>query len=337
MYKVITTKGIVPITNVHIGDKLYEYGTGDPIEVKDIITTDCKNGVRLTFTDGRSEIYGCCEYVPVGVLVQAKDIVDKHIDGVFYLYEVEFDRKRITEPLYPDPYVVGAFFMYGDYSDEYLNLPMGRYEANNNISHKYNIDYFPTIGNGKVYFQWKGKNTDHRITWKEFFSKYDFYAKDKCGVQPPIPLDYMFGWKNDRVQFIRGAFDLGYHPELNPDRVAVNHWSKERLEWLQWMVWSMGIPAEIVEYPEYNDGKVKYQLNVLGVGDRYPGFFYWSYLEQQIIKDYLHPRLDHIKQFGIAKAELIDEPYVMTTPIFAKDTIFLSSQFLPRCTKVATM
>lgn len=335
MYKVITTQGIKPITDVNIGDKLYEYGTGDPIEVKDVLTTECMNSVKITFTDGREEVYGCCEYVPVGVLVTAKEIVDKETPGCFYLYEVEFDRKRITEPLYPDPYVAGAFFMYGDYSDEYLNLPLNRVEANNNISHKYNIDYFDgRIGNNKVYYQWKGKKTDTPITWEEFFPGYDFYAKYRCGVQPPIPLEYMFGWKSDRVQFIRGAFDVGYHPELTPDQVSVNHWSKERLEWLQWMVWSMGIPAEIKDYPEYKDDRVRYQLNILGEGDRYPGFFYWSYLEQQIINDYLHPRLDHPKQFGIAKAELIEGPYKMITPVFAKDTIFLSAQFLPRCTKV---
>ena len=334
MYKVITTQGIKPINAVNIGDKLYEYGTGDPIEVKDIVHTQCKNSVKVTFSDRREEIYGCCEYIPVGVLVTAKELADREVPGVFFQYEVEFDRKRIRDPLYPDPYVAGALFMYGDYQDEYINLPSKRLEANANIFHGYNIEnHSIDTDNDKAYYKYSGKVDNPKITWKEFFSKYDFYAKDKCGIQPPIPLDYMFAWKKDRVQFIRGAFDVGYNIKLNPDRVCVNHWCKERLEWLQWIIWSMGIPAEIKEYPEYEDDKVKYQLNVLGTAERYPGFFYWSYLEHQIYQDYEHPLLDHPAHFGIVKAELIEGVYNMITPIFAKNTIYYSAQFLPRCSK----
>jgi len=333
MFKVITTRGILPVTDVVIGDTVYEYGTGNPIEVRSIDTVTFDSGVKITFSDGREDVYGCCEYIPVGVYKHAKDIPEDGIEGAFFLYEVEFDRKRITEPLYPDPYVAGALLMYGDYNDPYLNLPSGRYEVNNNLSHTYNIEYFPTIGTGKLYFQWKGKDTDHRITWDEFFPGYNFFAKTHCIASTPIPLEYMFAWKKDRVQFIRGAFDIGYRKDLTPDQVSVNHWSKERLEWLQWMIWSMGIPCELKEYPEYDNDKIKYQLNVLDYAARYPGFFYWSYLEQQIVKNYMYPSLEHRRTFGIVKTEKIEGPIQIPRLVFDKPTIYYTSQFLPRCSE----
>jgi hypothetical protein len=332
MYKVLTQKGIVPVNKLLYGDKVYEYGTNRMLEVKSLIETQCDKSIKIIYSDGRIEMYFCNEDTLIRSNIKKACELSKADENIpIPLCGIEFNPGKVKEPLYPDPYTAAALLIYGDFSEEYLNYPLNRVEANCVFSHKYNVDYFPLIKRNKVYFQWKGKETDHRITWAEFFPKYDFYAKTKCGDSPAIPYDYMFASLKDRIQFIRGAFDMGYNKNITPESVSINHWSKDRLEWLQWIIRSTGIPCEIKDFgDQFNDLEKRYQLNISGRMELYPGFFYWiEYLEQMISYDQEHIFRPRVQPFKIKKIEVINEPCISYIPILERKALFMSSQFIP--------
>ena len=272
-------------------------------------------------------MYTCDDYVFTGRdIIQACNLTSNNIkDSRIRLFPLIFLPDKVSRPLYPDPYVAGALFIYGNYDDEYLNLPLDRYQVNNNFSHGYNVEYFPLLGKNTVYFQWKGKDTDHRITWKEFFPCYEFFAKNKDTSMPPIPDDYMYSTYKDRVQFIRGVFDLGYMKSDSPDYASINHWSKERLELVQRMLWSMGIPSQ----PK----RTRWRLDIMGSLKDYPGFFYWRpFIDNMIMTDRNVIKTDPPLRYGITKITKIkNKPGVTKHLILEKpQSLFSTIDYLPR-------
>ena len=337
MYKVLTTKGIKPVSDIIFGDIIYEYKTNRLLLVKGVSSCECDKLIDIEYNDGRHQMFYCNENVLINHkdIIQACKLINNIPNNEINTYPQIFD--GIYNTLDPDPYIASALLGYGDYEDEYINYPLKRVEANCTFSHKYNVDYFPIIKDGKVYFQWKGKDTDKRITWKEFFPTSRFYAKTKSVKDPAFPYEYMFSSFNNRIQFIRGLFDMGYDMDLIYDHSSIIHWSKDRLKWFQWIMWSLGMTSIIQEY------KDKYLLRGIRWTSKYPGNFYWiDYIKNMIYEtnvisyingtfpSYEYPYNLRTK-LKIKKVTELNTPEVSYQIITDKPrSIFISDNFLPR-------
>ena len=106
---IITQNGIVSISNVHIGDRVYDFHTGKMLEVKDVIESKCTDIMQVLYSDGRKEF--------------------KLHDDVLYggkkeLRPLEFNPDKVKDPLYPDPNIAGVLLIYGDYDSNEIKLPL---------------------------------------------------------------------------------------------------------------------------------------------------------------------------------------------------------------------
>lgn len=338
--KVLTNRGVLDIADVNIGDYLYEWRTGNPLEVKDIWMIPFRNMYEVKYSDGRVEYHTDVEhlYLDEHFLPPHRPCCEcmrtKHYP--INLYPTIFDKDKILSPLIPDPYVAAALMIYGDQNDPYLNYPLDRTEANNQFSHKYNVDYFPQTGPNKAYFQRKGKTTDHRITWEEFFYRYSFYATTHKEGDSLIPREYLYASYNDRVQFVRGIFDMGYIQKRSPDTVSVFHTEKEKLEVVQQFLWSMGLISEIVYDDSAKTSRV-WRLDIKGLFQDYPGFFYHRpYIENMIETDNRILKRDPLFRVTVVDirayeccSEMIHNP-IPHIVLERNHMVYTSANFLPR-------
>lgn len=320
---IITQNGIVSISNVHIGDRVYDFHTGKMLEVKDVIESKCTDIMQVLYSDGRKEF--------------------KLHDDVLYggkkeLRPLEFNPDKVKDPLYPDPNIAGVLLIYGDYDSNEIKLPLDMDEINNLFAHNYNLDYGMITNRNTVNFSFN-HSPNRFITWDEFFPHYDFYAKSKKITSSAVPNEYMYSSIKDRIQFIRGIFDVGYNKKRFPDSIGIEHWNEERLLLVQRMLWSLGVPS-IVEYnPVYidDDNMVreyqydrKYHLKILGDKDSYPGFFYdINNLEYMIGKDSWERKLNPQWIFKIVNCKHYCHGY-MKNIILEKPTWYYTADYLPR-------
>lgn len=249
-----TQHGIIPINYIEIGDKVYSYESGKELEVLGVSHRD-EDIYEIEYNDGRISYNTGREL--------------KYLDKlVLYQRYIDYG-KKITNPLYPDPYITGALLIYGDVNDPYLNLPSDCIEVNNLFAHKYQLTYGGTISaEGKSYFRYIGDGINKLITWEKFFENYTFSANQETYEDPPlIPLEYQRASITDRLKFIRGVFDVGYNKSIFVGNCGITHTSEEKLLEVQKILWSLGILSSMSD----NDG---YQLHVLGKHSMYPGHFY---------------------------------------------------------------
>ena len=284
--KVITTKGIKEISHLRPGDQLYRYQDGKPITITDTFTKPTGEIYRLHYNDGRSVIcqegdvvhLGFCRNMPIQKIDECDNLKQLHMRK-FQLPEplrcespVELDFKRFPINKLPDPYVAGALFTYGAYDDPYMRLPEWTWRVNGVLANKYQMEYAQDLSvSGWYYFSYCNSGYQ-KITWHDFFPGHTFFAKDKCFMSDMVPEEYRYGSILSRWQYLHGAFDAGYDHKVFPDEVGIVHWSKERLEVVQWIMWSLGITSEIVYLPNV-DKERPYQLTVTGKYAGYPGFF----------------------------------------------------------------
>ena len=265
---ILTSKGMMLENNIFQGDKVYDYNTNSWIEVKDVIYKPITRLFKVNYSDGRMQYIADNEM---------NEFISCDIE--IKLHAIDFYTK-IRNKLTPNPYIVGALLMYGDYNREYINIPSEYSDAINAICNEYHYTYeLDPTDSSRVLFRYNSDFTLEYITWNEFFKQYQFFARNKNIDDPVFPKEYMYGSIEDRIQFIRGAFDAGYNKKDSPDNVSLNHWSYERLECFQWILWSLGICSEVSTFSTES----AYRLDILS--DRiwcppiskvnsYPGFFY---------------------------------------------------------------
>lgn len=321
--KIITHKGIINISEVNIGDKVYEYNTGKLLEVRGIKKSKDTEIFEVTFSDKRTSLRTHDEILPAGE-IETKPL--------------EFNHDKVVKPLYPDPYIAGALFIYGNHEDKYLSLPLDMDAANNEFANKYNLDYGNRLDHNIVYFSYS-YTPNKLITWREFFKDYDFYAKTKKKSSPIIPNEYMYGSIKDRIQFIMGVFDLGYDKTRFPDFVAIQHWNEDMLKLVQKILWSLGVPS-VVEYdPIYRDDERmihkylynrEYRLRILGDKSRWPGFFYdINKLEHFIIEDSWIKKLEPKWIFKVQSSKRYCHGF-MNNIVLDKPSWYYTENYLPR-------
>ena len=335
---VLTSKGYQYEKNVFIGDKLYDYFTGEFLPIIDIKYQQVGQMYSVIYSDSRIEYYDENEWVLFNNdAVHPYELIDRKMPSkTIGMYPIEYDF-GIQRPLYPDPYVAGALFMFGDYEDPYINIKETNLIFPSNefismLSYKYNIGY---SGNTINHFSRNGED----ITWEEFFSNYTFYASSQKIYDPIIPYEYQFAKKNDRIQFVRAIFDIGYNKSVTTDRASVNHWNYGRLELLQKILWSLGVPSIIRERGEKEKDFYKWRLEILGKKRNYPGLFYnIDNIEDMIALDYNVLNTDpnfKLKIEEVNKVDLMGRNDDVIIPIFYTDRphcVYLSSQYLPRIT-----
>ena len=319
---VITEHGMKDINEVNIGDKVYEYDTGELIEVENIVQS-LEPIIRIDFSDGRMDYR----------------VINETIPGNFKIKALEF--KGLKDPLYPDPNLVGAIFTYADHSDEYVNLPMDMDQVNNLFSHKYHVKYANKIEKNKVYFA-NISTPDKILKWEEMFSHYDFYAKNKNVWDKIIPENYVYSSIKDRIQFIMGVFDMGYDFRRFGHNVAISHHNEDMLKVIQKILWSLGILSKIAYIPGWTDNdnqfhyypyKRFYVLQLLGKDRNYPGLFYErEYIEKIITMEDILDRINRRYILKLINKKKYGESYISNL-VFDKPRWFYTENYLPRLSK----
>lgn len=337
-----TNRGNVEISQIVPGDFVYLYmdpkemskcNTKLMSEVKRVIQKDTCSVWRIEYSDGRTQFVDQLSNIYTGV-------------GITSLYAAFADREKllapikqaqvdwypgvVRSPLMPDPYIAGALITHGDYDDEYINLPLDRDSADSFFGDKYQVDYAEKLGNNRIYVRWKNGPEEIPITWREFFPKQNFFAKTHQLTDKLIPDDYMYASTKDRIQYIRGAFDVGYDTDMFPDEVAIASRDEYRLRKIQYMLWSLGIVSGVTYDPNLLAGRDRlYRLDVLSqIPD--PGFFYdINKIEHQILNE---PRRYCKKKFNlnIVRAEKVGIGYTHELILEDHEMIYLDDLLLPR-------
>lgn len=310
--------------NARIGDIVYEYGTGHEFTIEKFIDSDIEDIYKIEYNDGR--ITFCRE---------SELRLYKNMD--VFPYYINYNKDRVINLLTPDPYIAGALLIYGDSSDEYVNLPFDSDAVNNLFSHKYQLNYGNKLSlDGKLYFTYNGDSVDKLITWKEFFpNNYTFFAKFKDDKHPLVPLEYQRASINNRKQFIRGVFDVGYNKEVFPDTCGILHEKMDNLLEVQKILWSLGI-LSIVTYntnlPVTCKGK-NYRLEVVGGYDGYPGFFYNIDSIERMIIHGKHSGGTNFK-LQIKSVEWYSKTYMRNILLRKPYVHYLMDNFLPRISEL---
>ena len=271
MIKIQSLRGDLSIFDITYGDMVYNiHGK----EVKVIGDKYYKKAevYRVHYNDGRSSLHLLKDFLHTdyGRMV-LKDLINKSIKPNVTLYQIPYGT-RSRDILIPDPYVQGALLSYGDTNKEFINLPIGRNKVYPHLMNKYQMTYAELpIKDSLAFFRYQGNNSHTAITWREFFYLDDnLFARDGS-----LPLKIKRATINDRWQFVRGAFDIGYDPSLfNEEQCGICHKSLAPLMRVQSLLWGLGINSTISEDVKDNQFKWRYRLAILGDATTFPNNFY---------------------------------------------------------------
>lgn len=327
---VLSGRGVVDISDLFPGDTVIEYKTGARIPVLNTVKRELHDIWELEFTDGRKMNFSSVDRVYTGKeiipLIYALKREGKDFGNVKQ-FPVEL-QKDVVSPLLPDPYIAGALIMYGDFDDEYINLPLDRRAADSLFGDKYNVENAEKLGDNTVYFYPVNTPPENPITWKEFFPKYDFYAKSKMLEDTMFPSEYMHGTLKTRDQFIRGIFDVGWNKRMFPNNVSIAHKHEFRLKEVQKLLWSMGLCSKVSYDPELPAARGReYRLDLLGKASTYPGVFYDIDAMENFILNHNPPLPFELR---VVKCKRICRGWMYNVLLPQEHLLYLDANFLPR-------
>lgn len=330
---IISSRGIIDISDLFPGDYVVEYKTGKKVRVLNTVKRELQDVYKVTYTDGRTMNILLSDRIFTGTKIMNLIATKKEYFTNIKCYPVDlkFLQYNSLRSLMPDPYITGALLMYGDYDKEYINLPIDLNGADEYLKDRYVLklpDDAPLDHKNLVnYFtQYRG-NTDSRPTWKEFFPHYDFYLQNRRIDSPLFPREYVMSDIRTRVQFIMGVFDVGYNRKAFPDRITIQNKHEYRLKEFQKVLWSLGILSKVIYDPEILDAHGReYKLEVLGLHGTYPGFFYELYALEQFLLNDKHEKF----QFKVDKIEKQSRGWTYNVLLERPDVIYLDADYLPR-------
>lgn len=339
---ILTDRGIVELKDILPGDKVFEYKTGNLLKVIGISEPSRSLINKITYSDRRVEYIRSCDDLYTGKDIIPMLIVPKNQEfHDIKQYPVKFDH-AVHNTLDPNPYIAGMFLMYGDYHDRFINLPSNMTGFNNINGFRYavNNNLTPIKYNDKVYFKYADNSKNLRITWKQFFKDIDIYATTKDVREGTIPDEYVMTSAKDRIQFVKGIFDIGYAPNLFDDKVVgIVNKSNRKLKALQELLWSLGILSKIEYEPAIDaEHESMYKLSIIGDYDGYPGFTNMlSSIEELIDRDNKIITFTPPFKTKIANISQIDckgnysTSGIMGNLILEKPkALYLTSNFVPR-------
>lgn len=282
---------------------------------------------RLHYSDGRSSLHSLDDLIytkqgkyPIKSLIQ--NFIPLEID----FYPVKY-RHILRENINPDPYITGTLITYGDLDNQYVNLPLGLVRANSYFSHKYLVDYGMKMEKNLVFFSFI--HSKEIITWKDFF--FD-KLKDETLKYHHIPFYMKRATVEDRWQYVRGVFDVGYSEDIfSKSECGIGHFNKSNLEEFQLMLWSLGVSSSIEKIEWDNMNRFRYRLLLNESSDRFPEFFYnISLIEKMIVNrttiiKYPYP-VPSVRLTGIT----VEGEGAYRELILDKPSVYIQSDFLPR-------
>lgn len=304
--RVHTQRGLVFMDELLPGDTLYEYGTGNPHKVVQLVKLNPVQLYNLNFTDGRNLTVREDEIIFNGVnKINLYDLMYHYNFPSYPLYEFN-PKEKLFERLNPDPYMLARFLIYGNYDYEYINLPLKMFKkVPETLEYKYNIEAdLSSDKDGIVLFKYR--NTDHYVRWEEFMKLnyvdplhipeklFDTYVISRRVDSNIFPKEYINGSISDRAKMVQGIFDFGYDKDIYPYTVVITNKNKDRLNEVKKLLWSLGIPSKI-EHVTRN----MYKLSILGPLKDYPGFFYYiNNIESMIKSSDTYHKLNFKKPHG---------------------------------------
>lgn len=327
MQFVLTNRGVIEAKDVLPGDYLYEYGTSRRLNINYVEELKHQRVYDIRYTDGRMEkVAGDQKIFFNNRIYTPEELSGEMLNNIIPIKRHVCDYGKLYEDLYPDPYVAGALFIYGDLNDKYINLPVDRYEADDVLRYKYGITYANETSKTKKYYTYIGSN--EKITWVDFFKDYNFFHKNRILSEPIVPKEYQYAAPADRIQFITGVFDIGYSPEDTPDTVSITHTDGFMVDIVQTILWSLGIMCNSWRR---DDGK--YQLDVLGPEEDYAGFFYNINFRSRMINNIAevykcNPTLE-LRIKSVTPSLLMSNERWYTFYTDQHNAIYYSNQYLP--------
>jgi hypothetical protein len=335
---VLTNRGKLELKDVLPGDYVFEYKTNNLLKVIGVSDPEYSNIYRISYNDGRSQLVPCNGSIYTGSNIVSMIEKDNSILEPISQYPICFNTK-VSAPLDPIAYLAGAFLIYGDYNDKYLNLPFELYGINSVFSNHYSVNYesTPVSGsNSKVYFIYNHNHKIEKIQWNQIFIDKVIGATTGGISDIIIPDEYMKASIKERCKFIRGIFDMGYSPKLfSNNKVGVVNESHEKLLAVQEMLWSLGVLSEIT--CDIFAKKNKYILTILGEYNGYPGFTYLiDHIEYLLNAD--NKIINHESSFNVSindiKSNHISgnqyQGYMSNLILEKPKALYIDGSYLPR-------
>lgn len=321
-----TTEGDVNINDISIGDTVYSYDSKKELEVMEIVDLTKEDVYKVTYTDGREDYYQESELIYIGYgVIPIKSLIDdrRHgMHGSIKQYQISYGTSYNPHVRRSDPYISGALCIYGNAKDEFINLPSDCTAANSFFINKYQAFYEWKIGSNATYFSRNGDINNKLISWKDFFHNKTCHD---------IIKEYKRASINDRWEFIRGVFDIGYKSEAFPDSCSIAHSDEDKLKIVQEILWSLGVLSKTDYDPSLQLGKGReYRLDILSPSfDNYPGFFYNIDSIERMIRNQsrlLNPKF----KLQIGKIEKYNSAFSRRLIFNQRNSVYLTSNFLPR-------
>lgn len=325
-YNVLTSKGIIPVEKVKIGDILYKYPTGEFMIVKNIKKSDMGIVHCMIYDDGRTQ----------NVIGGIKDISevsrgDLAMSSLHHIYQlIDFQCDNMTS-LYPDPYSAGILLTQGDWSDPYINLPKFVGDDIDLLPDmKGSTRLFPTRFDSLIDYLYDDKG--HKIKWKTLFPKDDFYKKKNVKGKRLFPNRYKMASVEDRKEFIRGALTGGMLWNLSDMQISIANKNSDILKELKNVLLSLGIISTI-DYRASDDRffGYPYRLTILpGENDKYSEILY----DMKKICDAGCLHTDPLYESGKVRINSIKvttkKSYTLDIEFYDSKQLFYADDFLPR-------
>lgn len=338
-YKVKTTKGDIPVEKINIGDKVLSYYTGEELEVKDVVKSELSEVWNVFYTDGRMARYCSDSLIYTGDTIRFfKDCINEpDLHKIFKplnQYQINFNNDTVKDQLNPDPYLAGALYVYGDFDDEYVNLPITASEGIRLFINKYLFDdkilEDPiSLENHRIHF--RSSKTNELITWKEFFPiKYLEYPLTYTRL---IPNEYMYSTVKNRIQFISGILDVNFRDDIFHTNPGVVNSSKFVLEQVQSMLHSLGVISLIRYDPSISKFKgYDYRLDIMRTSNQWPAFFYSIKNIETLIRE-TDTMGNEGPNFSVLPKMIqrkVSSGYTYNLVLDKPGQLYLSSNYLPR-------
>lgn len=334
---VLTHSGIVELSYIVPGDYVYEYKTGNFLKVLNVTKPTKCIIYQITYNDKRIDFIGNNDFIFTGKNIIDVTSVNRNTTFSEIIQNPINFNKVVIPNIDPDPYLAGAFLIYGDYNDKYINLPYDMNGINDVFLNKHSVtSILSESNNNKIYFKYTGDHENKKITWNRFFNTYSNININKRNKKSPIvPSIYSRGSIKDRIQFIRGVFDVGYSSKIfKNNTIGIIHNNVRNLKQIQEILWSLGILSKI-EFDKYINSNNKYKLEILGKYNGYPGFIYnineiENLLSNNIINsDKFKLSIDKISNNNISGLRY-NIGYMSNLILEKPQAIYLNDKFLPR-------
>lgn len=332
--RVYTQRGLIYMEDVLPTDFVYEFNSGKQLQVLSIHKHLSNKLLEVTFDDGRVQIVDSANIIYNPRHLNGIKEIFHYLPNEKYPYipckELDFNTNR---PIFGSmPYIAGAFLIYGDTDDPYVNIQHGHYPRTDWMIES-NLAASKTMnGRNKTYYE--NAFTSKPLKWDDLIPEIMLKSDTVCKY---IPDTYFYGSIQDRWNLVRGIFDAGYDTYMFPNNVGILHWSESKLIEVKELLLSLGVLSRISTINL--DGTHKYRLDVIDNNNLNPKFFYYDKYITHMINVAAHGYLStfeisHITNISECKYGSVNHRSVIVEITTSqKNAIIIGEHFLPILTQ----